>query len=270
MTYCVAVELDGGLVFASDSRTNAGVDQISTYSKMHLFEVSAERVFVLLTAGNLATTQAVINQLKRDIEDSAEESLHTVKHMSEAAEYLGRVNRTEQEKHDEALSRSGFKADASFILGGQIDGEAPAIFMIYPQGNFITSSAQTPFLQIGESKYGKPILDRIISHETSLGDATRCALVSIDSTMRSNVTVGPPIEVLVYAKDSFSFEHYLCLETDHPYLIELKKAWDENIKKAFAELPLFDWERAKSRKKQGVQLSATGAKRKSTAKKGER
>ncbi|WP_018953547.1 proteasome-type protease [Thioalkalivibrio sulfidiphilus] len=264
MTYCVAIALDEGLIFASDSRTNAGADQVSTYSKMHTFDVEGERVFVLLAAGNLATTQAVLNQMRRDMEDGAEESLYTVTHMAEAAAYVGRLNRQEQEKHTDALSKAGFTPDATFILGGQIEGEPPEIFMIYPQGNFITTSSHTPFLQIGESKYGKPILDRIIEPSTPLGDATRCALVSIDSTMRSNVTVGPPIEVLIYEKDKLAFDHYLCLEADDDYLLTLKRAWDENIKKAFRELPRFDWEAAQGRKRRGTQVSA---KKKKTVKK---
>jgi putative proteasome-type protease len=263
MTYCVAIALDDGLVFASDSRTNAGADQVSTYSKMHTFEVEGERVFVMLAAGNLATTQAVLNQLKRDMEDGAEESLNTVQYMSEAAAYLGRLNREEQEKHTDALSKAGFTPEASFILGGQIDEGAPEIFMVYPQGNYITTSPHTPFLQIGESKYGKPVLDRIITPETSLGDAARCALVSIDSTMQSNVTVGPPLEVLIYEKDSLAFRHYLCLEASDDYLLQLKRAWDENIKKAFRDLPRFDWESTGNRKRRGTQVST----RKKAAKK---
>jgi len=255
MTYCVAIALDEGLIFASDSRTNAGADQVSTYSKMHTFDVEGERVFVMLAAGNLATTQAVLNRLKRDMEDGAEESLYTVHYMSEAAAYVGRLNREEQEKHTDALSKAGFTSDASFILGGQIEQGTPEIFMIYPQGNYITTSEQTPFLQIGESKYGKPVLDRIIRPETSLGDAARCALVSIDSTMHSNVTVGPPIEVMVYEKDKLAFDHYLCMENDDTYLLTLKRAWDENIKKAFRDLPRFDWESAHSRKRGGTQVS---------------
>jgi putative proteasome-type protease len=255
MTYCVAIALDEGLVFASDSRTNAGADQISTYSKMHTFEMEGDRVFVMLAAGNLATTQAVLNQLKRDMDDGAGESLNTVQHLSEAAAYLGRLNREEQEKHTGALARAEFNPDATFILGGQIEKGPLEIFLVYPQGNYITTSPHTPFLQIGESKYGKPVLDRIITPSTSLGDAARCALVSIDSTMKSNVTVGPPIEVLVYEKDCLAFEHYLCMENEDTYLQTLKRAWDENIKKAFRDLPRFDWESARDRKHHGTQVS---------------
>jgi len=252
MTYCVAIKLEEGLVFASDSRTNAGVDQVSTYSKMHTFETEGERLFVVLTAGNLATTQAVVNRLKREMEEGVEGSFADVNHMSEAAEYLGRVNREEQEKHSEALSKSGIVAEATLIIGGQIRGEEPEIYRVYPQGNYITTSTHTPFLQIGESKYGKPILDRIITPDTELGDAARCALVSIDSTIRSNLTVAPPIEVFVYEAGSFAFEHYLCLEADNDYLRSLTHAWDENIKKAFIDLPRFDWEAAGGRKKRGT------------------
>jgi putative proteasome-type protease len=252
MTYCLAIQLDAGLIFASDSRTNAGVDQVSTYSKMHTFETEGERLFVVLTAGNLATTQAVVNRLKREMEEGVPGSLATVSHMSDAAEYLGRVNREEQEKHSEALQKSGIVAEATLIIGGQIRGDSPEVYRIYPQGNFITTSTHTLFLQIGESKYGKPILDRIVQHATPLGDAARCALVSIDSTIRSNLSVGPPLEVLVYETDSFSLRHYMCLEADNEYLRSLTQAWDANIRKAFLELPRFDWESAAGRKKRGT------------------
>ncbi|MCG5500019.1 peptidase [Ectothiorhodospira lacustris] len=258
MTYCLAITLDDGLVFASDSRTNAGADQVSMYSKMHTFELEKERVFVLLTAGNLATSQAVLSRIKRDIEDEAEESLHSVRGLSDAAAYLGRINREEREKHDETLTKAGFSADASFILGGQIGRQTPEIYLVYPQGNFITTSSHTRFLQIGESKYGKPILDRIIARETPLGDAARCALVSIDSTMRSNVTVGPPIEMIVYERDALTFEHYLCLDADDEYLMDLKRAWDDNIRHAFQDLPRFDWEASRRSRHRGSQLTTTG------------
>ena len=260
MTYCVAIDLDDGLVFASDSRTNAGVDQVSTYSKMHTFEVKGQRMFVVLTAGNLATTQAVVHRLKRDMEDNAEESLATVERMSDAAEYLGRLNREETEKHSEALSRSGMQAEATMIIGGQIGEAPPGVYLIYPQGNYITTSQQTRFLQIGESKYGKPILDRIIEHDTGLGDAARCALVSIDSTIRSNLTVGPPIEVLVYERGTLDFDHYLCMEADDEYLRSLTQAWDENIKRAFTDLPRFDWEGTHGRKQRGTRVSRGSSK----------
>ena len=238
MTYCLAITVDQGLVLCSDSRTNAGVDQVSTYGKMHTFGIEGDRQFVLLSAGNLATTQGVLTQLRRDMEDeTAEESLATVKHLSEAADYLGRVSREQQAKHMDQPGQTAFNPEATFIFGGQIGEEAPAIFLIYPQGNHITTSEHTRYLQIGESKYGKPILDRIVRAETSLDDAARCALVSMDSTMRSNVTVGPPIELLIYKTDSLKLDGYLCLAADAPYLRKLKEAWDQALKNAFADLP---------------------------------
>jgi putative proteasome-type protease len=239
MTYCLAISINEGLVFCSDSRTNAGPDQVSAYSKMHRFPIGERRVFVLLSAGNLATAQGVVNQLQRNIKKNAEVSLKTVENMGEAAEYLGQVSRSEQKKHTDPEGQSSFNPSVTLILGGQIDGEPAEVFLIYPEGNFITTSEHSPFLQIGESKYGKPILDRIITPKTSIAVAARCALVSMDSTMRSNVTVGPPIELLLYKKDSFKLDHHLALQAEDAYLLELKKLWDDKIKLAFNELPGF-------------------------------
>ena len=240
MTYCVAVTLHAGLVFASDSRTNAGVDQVSTYSKMHVFS-GPGRQFVLLSAGNLATTQAVLAQLRRDREGQGDGNLDSVRDMAEAAEYLGKVSRSQEDKHGEAVAKAGFSADATFIIGGQIEGETPQIYLVYPQGNYITTSQRTRFLQVGETKYGKAILDRIIRPDMSLEDAALCALVSVDSTMRSNAGVGPPVELLTYTPDSFRLGDYLCLAEDDPYLLTIKKSWNEKITQAFRELPRFTW-----------------------------
>jgi putative proteasome-type protease len=233
MTYCVAISVAAGMVFCSDSRTNAGVDQISTYSKMFRFEISPERQFVIMTAGNLATTQATMAQLKKDIRQNAAHSLNTVTSIGEAADYLGDVSRQQQDKH--ALNGVGFQA--SYILGGQIAGNDHRIVMIYPEGNHITSSKDTPYLQIGESKYGKPVLDRILMPETPLDTAALCALVSMDSTMRSNLSVGPPIELLLYPSSSFSLHTHYRFGDDSPFLRDLKKSWDNNLKEAFHQLP---------------------------------
>lgn len=241
MTYCLAITVDDGLVFASDSRTNAGVDQLSTYSKQFHFENPGERAFVLLTAGNLATSQAVVAQMKQDIRHGESPSLFTVNSMGEAAEYLGSVLRGQQRKHAEAVVQAGFSAEATFIIGGQVGDRGPKMYLVYPQGNFITTSQQTPFLQIGEFKYGKAILDRIIRPATGLDEAARCALVSIDSTMRSNASVGPPVELLCYRRDSLRLEHYLNLGEDDPYLLEVKRAWNMRITEAFHALPHFQW-----------------------------
>ena len=234
MTYCVSISVNAGMVLCSDSRTNAGVDQISTYSKMFRYELGPDRQFVIMTAGNLATTQASMAQLKKDIRQRSLVNLNNVMTIGDAADYLGEVSVTQQDKHG-GSSRSAFHA--TFILGGQIAGSEHRIVMIYPEGNHITSSKDTPYLQIGESKYGKPILDRILSLDTTLDTAALSALVSMDSTMRSNLSVGPPIELVLYKADSFSLECYYRFEEDSEYLRELKKSWDYRIREAFHKLP---------------------------------
>ena len=241
MTYCVAIDLDEGLVFCSDSRTNAGNDQVATYSKMHVFGRDGERQFVLLSAGNLATTQAVVSKVQRDIEDGAEGNLFSLSHLDEAAGYVGRINHEELQKHSDAGGQSGFTPDATFIVGGQIADEAPAIYLVYPQGNFITTSDATLFLQIGENKYGKPILDRVVRRNTPLDEAAKCALVSMDSTMQSNVTVGPPIELLVLERDELSIAKRLKLDAESDYLTDLRNGWRDRITEAFRALPDVNW-----------------------------
>jgi putative proteasome-type protease len=236
LTYCLAIKTDQGLVFASDSRTNAGVDQVSTFSKMHTFSDGESRVLCLLSSGNLATTQAVMRQIERDNERPEGACLNRVKDMAEAAEYVGALSRTEQRKHASKRDES-FNPEASFILGGQIANRPHQIYLVYPEGNYIVATEQTPFLQIGELKYGKPILDRIITRSLSLELAARCALVSMDSTIRSNASVGPPIELLIYTAGSLSFGKRLVLQEDNPYLGQLRQAWQEELKLAFARLP---------------------------------
>jgi putative proteasome-type protease len=242
MTYCVAISIQGGLVFCSDSRTNAGPDMLSSHSKMHVFNPGNDRVFVLLAAGNLATTQAIVSRIEQDMEEPDTKSLITCKKMVEAARYISQVSREEVEQAKVDTAASGIDATVSMIFGGQIIGGAPAIYMMYAAGNFITESDETPFLQIGESKYGKPILDRILTRGTSLEDAARCAIVSMDSTIKSNATVGPPIEVLVYERDTFQTNHYIKMEEDDEYLHQVKLTWNDALKNAFSQLPLFHWE----------------------------
>jgi putative proteasome-type protease len=237
MTYCVAVKVDQGLVFVSDSRTNAGVDNISTYAKMHQFFGDGDRFFVLLSAGNLATSRAVVSRLQRDLEEDASTSLGTVTRLTDAAEYVGKVSADEQRKLDSATKGKQVNATASFILGGQIRGKPHSIVLIYPAGNFIPVSRHSPFLQIGEEKYGKPILDRIIEPSLSLEVAGRCALVSMDSTMRSNATVGPPIDLLLYSADSMRAGSQVTFGEDDDYLRDLRRSWQESLKTAFADLP---------------------------------
>jgi putative proteasome-type protease len=234
MTYCVAISVNAGMVFCSDSRTNAGVDQVSTYSKMFRFDLGPDRQFVVLTAGNLATTQSTIAQLKKDLRQQSAVNLSTVLSVGDAADYLGEVSKSVQDRHGLG-SQGGFQA--SFILGGQIAGMDHRIVLIYPEGNHITSSKDTPYLQIGESKYGKPILDRILNLNTPLETCAICALVSMDSTMRSNLTVGPPIEVQLYQANSFKLQPYYRLEEGSDYLRDIKRSWDLNIKEAFNQMP---------------------------------
>jgi len=242
MTYCLAVRLDHALVFASDTRTNAGVDYITYYSKMHVFAPAPGRLFVILSAGNLATTQQILDWLRRDLEQGTEENLNSVRYLFEAAQYVGRVNRRVQETHADALSRSGVNGEATLILGGQVGEEPHGLYMIYPQGNYIATSAATPFLQIGESKYGKPVLDRLLRSDLSMEDAARLALVSLEATARSNITVGPPFEIGLYRSGDYDLTRRVRYDFDSPYYAGLQNAWQEGLTTVFRGLPKFEWE----------------------------
>lgn len=244
MTYCVAIKLRAGLVFAADSRTSAGVDDVSVYSKLHRFEAPGKHVLVLLAAGNLGTTQAVLSQLRRDLDNpEAETSFATVRDVEEAAAYVGRINRQVQADHQSGNGeRNGFNPEATFILGGQIKDAPHDAFLIYPQGNYIAPSHEHPFLQIGETKYGKPILDRIIRPATTLETAARCAMVSLGATRRSNLTVGPPFELLIYQRDALRTTRYLRFEDGDPFWDEVQNAWAESLQRAIRRLPKFEWE----------------------------
>ena len=238
MTYCVAMTVPEGLVFVSDSRTNAGVDQLATYSKMHQLLCTGERTFVLLSSGNLGTTQGVLSLLERDIKSGMLPNLATVPTLEEAAECIGIASTTEQHKHHEARkSLDGFMPEASFILGGQIRGSQPGLFLIYPEGNYVRATDTAPYLQIGETKYGKPILERAIGETVSLDTAARVALISMDSTLRSNATVGPPVELLMYQKDSMTSGVHYSFDQDDPYWVEMRRTWTETMRSAFARLP---------------------------------
>lgn len=236
MTYCVALSVDRGLVFASDSRTNAGPDQVSVFGKMHVLLEAPDRFFVLLSAGNLGTTQAVRTRIRHDLEFDRRPNLRTVPSMAEAAEYLAGINAEQRRKHAEG-GESDASMTATFILGGQIRGRAPGIFLVYPEGNYIRASSQTPFLQIGELKYGKPILDRLVKPGLELDDAARVMLLSMDATMRSNVTVGPPIEMLIYDPQRPQLVRHMIFGPDDDYLRELGRAWQGYVEKAFSVLP---------------------------------
>ena len=237
MTYCIGIAVKDGLVFVSDSRTNAGADQIHTFSKMHVF--SHQRyLYVLLTAGNLATTQGIIARLHKDIKDSPIRNLYTMQDMGEAANYVGEISREQQALYERKDSDKVFSMEASFILGGQVLDEVPAIAQIYPEGNFIRSSKETCYLQIGETKYGKPILGRILHGEADIDKAIMCALVSMDSTTRSNATVGPPIEYLVYRNDEYTPCLRQSLDRDNVYWLQLRESWTDSLRTAFDTLPL--------------------------------
>lgn len=237
MTYCLGISTREGLVFISDSRTNAGVDHINTYSKMHVFK-QERRFLVLLASGNLATTQGVVAQIERDLKDHSRASLTTVASLDGAAEYIGGISVEEQNKHANKRLEKDFRPEASFILGGQLMKDSAGLVHVYPEGNFVHASQSTPFLQVGEVKYGKPILDRILEEDTTLTSAVMCGLVSMDSTMRSSAVVGPPIEYLVYLRDSFVATIHRSLDEDNEYLLNLRRVWSENLRQAFKELPV--------------------------------
>ena len=227
--------MNDGLVFISDSRTNAGVDQIHTYSKMHVFS-QGRRFLVLLSSGNLATTQGVISHIKRDIEQTPADSLYTRRSLRDAADYIGEISRSEQRRHKQESDEKNVH-EATFLLGGQIGIEEPVVFMIYPEGNSIRATDETCFLQVGETKYGKPILDRIIDKNTSIEKALMCGLVSMDSTIKSSALVGPPIEYVIYLQDTFGLAVQNSLNEDDEYLVRLRQSWSDHIKVAFNSLP---------------------------------
>lgn len=236
MTYCVAIKTDSGLIFASDSLTNAGIDHVSTYSKMHTFVQAGDRMFVLLASGNLATTQAVVKRLRDDCQAGVQPCLSSVTSLGEAVDYVGSVS-AEVQRNQAARDTASTNFEASFIFGGQIAGQAPEIYMIYPQGNYIHESSTHPFLQIGETKYGKPILVRALTIETSLEEAAKLALLSFDATLRSNVSVGMPIDLLTFVADSFSTESVRTIEVHDPYWMALREAYGAGLADLIDRLP---------------------------------
>ncbi|WP_329741703.1 20S proteasome subunit A/B [Dyella sp. A6] len=244
MTYCVGIQVEEGLVFASDTRTSASFDDVRVHTKMHVFDFPGECSFVLMSAGNLGTTQAVVSRLQRDLDDGAAVSLRTFRHLFEAAEYVGRALVAAQAQVSVAAQQNGVSVESTLILGGQIAGESPGLFLIYPLGNCIAASPETPYLQIGESKYGKPILDRIIRNDTTLEDASRCALVSLDSTIRSNVSVGLPIDLALLRAGELKLGERMRLDADTPLYQEIHENWSLKLEAAVRSLPHFPWERA--------------------------
>ena len=240
MTYCVGVKLDEGLIFASDSRTHAGVDNYARFCKMTVFERAGDRVVVLLSSGGLAGTQAVISVLRRRVE-AAPPHLWSVDSMFDVACLVADAMRDIERRDGPYLVDSGITFNASFILGGQIAGEDMRLFRIYAEGNFIEASTETSFLQTGEAKYGKPILDLAGTPSAMMEDATKCVLVSFDSTMLSNLSVGMPIDLLCYARDSLAVTMRRRFDPGDPYFESLREHWIAGTRKVFRELPALEW-----------------------------
>ncbi|HQT81250.1 MAG: peptidase [Ferrovum sp. 37-45-19] len=242
MTYCVATNLLQGMIFASDSRTNAGVDNIAKFCKCRILEKQGERVIVTLSSGNLAISQGTISLLLQRGRDNDQKNVWNCHSMYDVAILIGDCLRDIQERDGEYLKQRNIDTAANFIVGGQIKGEGPRLFLIYSEGNFIEASEGTLFFQIGETKYGKPILDRVLTPATSLPVATKSIIVSFDSTMRSNISVGPPIDLVIIEKDTFKIAVHQRLEEGDPYLNLVHHQWGEGLKKAFTELADMPWE----------------------------
>ena len=241
MTYCIGIKAEDGIVFASDSRTNAGLDNVNIYSKMYTYDVG-DRTVIIVTSGNLGTSQAVFKSIEKDLKNtSSSKNLNTCKDFDQIASYIGSLNI----KHS---SPSGINTDtvllgSTFIVGGQIKGQPLELYLVYPQGNYIKPADSKPYLVIGEVKYGKPILDRVIKPEVTIGDASRCALISMDSTLKSDLTVGPPIDFAVYRKDEYKIASLKCLNVTDLEYTKVCNEWSDGIFKIFNSFPRFDWEK---------------------------
>ncbi len=246
MTYCVAMLLDTGMVFLSDSRTSAGVDQISIFRKTTVFQKPGDRVLVLQSAGNLAITQAVTSMLRERLEaPDAGANLFNCAHMFEAAQCVGAALREAHRRDAGVLQQFGVEFNASLILGGQIRGEMPRLFSIYSAGNFIEATTETSYFQIGESKYGKPIIDRVVRRSSSLNEAAKAALVSMDSTIRSNLSVGLPLDLVLLKRDQFEVARHISIDDDNAYFASIRKRWSEALREVFVQLPEPDWLRSR-------------------------
>lgn len=244
VTYCLGILTRQGLVLASDSRTNAGYDDVNVCRKMHKFVLPGERVFILLCSGSLSLSQSVITQLSRDFEQG--KGLATAPTMYEAVRVVGEQIRRVGELDRPALERDGYRYNVHFIMGGQVRGEGHKLYVIYPQGNPLSAAEDSPYLQIGEFKYGRPILDRGIRYDrTSLEEATKFALISIDSTMRSNLTVGPPIDLAVYGADELLISRYRRFAADDPDWRAVQVQWEQAVRKAIQDLPAVQFEAGK-------------------------
>lgn len=246
MTYCVGIKLNAGLVFLSDSRTNAGVDHISTFRKMIVYEKPGDRCMVLLSAGNLSISQSVREILQveqvQDMEDGPPITIWNATSMFDAARVLGAAVRRVYDRDAPALKRAGVEFNVSLIFGGQIRGEGMRLFHVYSAGNFIEATPETPYFQVGESKYGKPVLDRVITPDTPLDEAAKCALVSMDSTMKSNLSVGLPLDLCVYEANRFETDKIVCIDNENPYYRMVHGSWGQKLREVFDSIedPVWD------------------------------
>ena len=250
MTYCVAVKLDAGLVFLSDSRTNAGLDQIGSFRKMMIYERAGERFMVMLSAGNLSISQQVREILQieelREVKESGEESppitIWNAKSMFDAARVLGSAVRHVYDRDAEALKHAGLDFNVSFVFGGQVKGEGMRLFLVYAAGNFIEATTETPYFQVGESKYGKPVLDRMLRPSTPLDEAAKCVLVSMDSTLKSNLSVGLPLDLAVYEVNRLESGQIVCIDDRNPYFQMIRSSWGEKLRQAFEPIDDPQWD----------------------------
>lgn len=241
MTYCVGMRLDAGLVFLSDSRTNAGVDQIGTFRKLNVFENPGDRMMVMMTAGNLSISQS-IRQLVNDFIGSNGHSIWTAPNMYEAARIMGEAVRTVHEREAKALADFGIEFNVAIIFGGQVRGERCRLFQIYSAGNFIESHSENTYFQIGEAKYGKPIIDRVVTPATSLDEAAKCALISMDSTLRSNISVGLPLDLLVYENNSLAVTRFVTVDEKNQYFQMIRSTWGQQLKTIFEGIEAPQWD----------------------------
>lgn len=242
MTYCVAMTLEAGMIFASDTRTNAGVDQVSRFSKMKSFVREGDRVVVMLSSGNLSITQNAVNVLEQRARAGENAlSIWNATSLFDVARLLGDALREVKSRDGPYLMQNNIDSSANFLVGGQIRGEPPRLFNVYSEGNFIEATAETCYFQSGETKYGKPIIDRVVSRNTTLVDAVKCTMVSFDSTMRSNISVGLPIDLLTYETDALAIGMQRRVEETDPYYLMVHNQWGEGLRRVFTQLPNPDW-----------------------------
>ncbi len=241
MTYCIAMALDAGMIFASDSRTNAGVDHIARFAKMRVFVREGDRLIAILSSGNLSITQNAISILEQRTRDPDQLNLYNATSMFDIARLLGDSLREVKSRDGAFLLQNSIDSSANFIIGGQVSGEGPRLFNVYSEGNFIEATPETCYFQIGETKYGKPVIDRVVNRRTTLVDAAKCAIVSFDSTMRSNISVGLPIDLLIYETNALRIKLQRRIEEADPYFQMVHTQWGEGLRRVFGQLPDPDW-----------------------------